>query len=160
MTTQTNLQSIALQLSHPDAFFCEIQANAQTVHGLFEAHEKGRPFSVSTKTFLDQAYVLGYISDYDEKVRRVYIPGPREDGTDCDALAWIASVIEFQGDVTQAILRAAVKFEFEEEVTRLAREIAGGAATYGVTKRIFRTEDEAFCDAVEGLAGIIRAANA
>lgn len=156
---KNNLPPVACQLTHPDAFFYDIQVSENLIYGFFEAHEKGQSFHVATKVFLNCACELGYIADYDESVQRVYISDNFE-GTDHPALAWVCDLIEANRDATQAILKAAVEFEFDQEITRLAREAASGLASSSVAKRIYRNVDSDFCDAILKIAGIIEAVEA
>ena len=156
---KNNLPPVACQLTHPDAFFYDIQVSENLIYGFFEAHEKGQSFHVATKVFLNCACELGYIADYDESVQRVYISDNFE-GTDHPALAWVCDLIEANRDATQAILKAAVEFEFDQETTRLAKEIRNGCNLYDVRYRIYRSRDADFCDAIKTIAGIIEAVEA
>ena len=150
---------IALQLNHPDACFYDLQVGDDgTVSGFFEAYETGVAFEVSLESFLWAAQRLNFLGDYDQRLQNVWVSDSFE-GHECDALGWVESMVEFGDKDTQDILKDAIRVEFEEEVNRLAREIASGAASHSVTKRILRTVDADFCDAVEQLAGIIQAAN-
>ncbi|MBK7338755.1 MAG: hypothetical protein IPJ00_22655 [Saprospirales bacterium] len=146
---------IALQLSHPDAFFYEVSADSKNVSGLFEAHDKGQPFGVSIESFLSSAYTLDYIGDFELKSGWVFVPDS-SGGKDYQIYGWLADFIE-RGNGLQAVLHHAVEAEFESEITRLSTILRSRAAMSSIIPRLYRRRDAEFCDAVTELAGIIQA---
>ena len=149
------LPPIALQLSHPDAFFYEVSADSKTISGLFEAHDKGQPFEISVRSFVGSAYVLDYIDDYELQAGRVFV-GDSSGGKDYPLDGWLQDFIE-RGNGLQAVLRHAVEAEFEAEMTRLSRVLNMGLVSANFISRLSRSVDTEFCDAVTELAGIIQA---
>lgn len=149
---------IALQLSHPDAFFYEVSVDSKNISGLFEAHDKGQPFEISVRSFVGSAYVLDYIDDYELQAGRVFV-GDSSGGKDYPLDGWLADFIE-RGNGLQAVLRHAVEAEFETELDRLYAILRSRNAILLVPRRLSRLSrsvDTEFCDAVTELAGIIQA---
>ena len=148
---------VALQLSHPDATFYSVALDGEKVTGLFAAHDNDQPFEVSFNTFLESAYKCSVIADY--AGGQIYIPGDR---TDRNARQWAEFwLVETAGTKDFfTVLSDAVYSEFETELTRLAREAASGLVSSSVAKRIYRTVDADFCDAIKAIAGIIEAVEA
>lgn len=151
------LPPIALQLSHPDAFFYEVSADSKTISGLFEAHDKGQPFEISVGSFVVSAYTLDYIDDYELQSGWVFV-GDSSGGKGYQLDGWLQDFIE-RGNGLQAVLRHAVEAEFETEMARLSRVLNMGLVSANFISRFSRSVDTEFCDAVLALADIIRAAN-
>lgn len=153
------LPPIALQLSHPDAFFYEVSADSKNVSGLFEAHDKGQPFEVSLESFLSSAYALDYIDDFELKSGWVFVPDS-SGGKDYQIYGWLADFIDRGGNggnALQEVLRHVITAEFYVEMTRISRFVCTGLISQSFIDRLSRSVDTDFCDAVTELAGIIQA---
>lgn len=150
---KNNLPPIALQIDHPDATFYSVVLDGDKITGLFAAQDNDQCFEISFDAFLESCYKCSIISDYADG--QISIPGDR---TDRNARQWAEFwLVETAGTKDFfAVLSDAVTSELFEELYGLLSEIER-ATPASIVRRIYRTEDSDFCDAVLKLAGIIEA---
>lgn len=167
-----DLTTIALYLGKEDSSFHNLQTGGESVTGLFEFVVERRPygeedemgeipFSIDLDEVACAAQRLHYITEFENgrKGLTIWEAGNFGDDIETPAADWLTYMVEFHFPAMQEILTEVFRCIFTAHVESLAIEIAYGAASHSVVKRIRRDVDTAFCDAVEALAEIIRIVN-
>lgn len=149
-----NQPQIELQLTHPDAFFFQLQPSREGVSGMFQGDDH-IPFEVCRADYLEAAQRCRYIGDYNEKPGgKVWVSDSYE-GRYEDEEGWIAYTCE-EYPIANDILKEVFRLRLERQL-RLITE-AMNVREVGF-KQVDASIDETFCEAVLELADIIRSLN-
>jgi hypothetical protein len=147
-------KSIALQLSHPDAFFADLTGDANGVSGIFEGDTVEAFDDVSAEEFLWAAQRLDYICEYEPRKNTVWLYDGYE-GQSVDAGDYISETCREFSNEANAILKEVFRARLESEM----REIRAAINADFPDEKIKANVDADFCAAVLRLADIIRQTN-
>lgn len=148
-----NQLQISIQLSHPDAFFYDLQPSREGVSGMFQGDDV-IPFDVSRLEYLEAARKLHYLGDYNELPGgKVWVSDSYE-GRAEDEESWIEYTCE-EYRIANEILKEVFRLRLEH----LLKELFNSSFINTNHERLKVERDADFCEAIVRLADIIRAMN-